>query len=139
GVPAWLQPPAFDYVAEQVQRLRVVIPQKSKESVGVRKFAAEMHVAHEDRPDALHHVLDIDSGRRRVLRQTTTRAVPWRSFSVLSLAARTVAGECEVFANAAGIRRESATRNLHVALTDPQAPRIQPWGLPRASSVTRAR
>jgi hypothetical protein len=47
-VPTLPQPPAIDEVADKIQVLRLMIPQKSEETVGVREFAPQMHVAHED-------------------------------------------------------------------------------------------
>jgi hypothetical protein len=69
----------------------------------VREFAPQMHVAHEDRSDALHRVPESEAGRKRGRGNARPLAVPLQSLAALSLAARTVAIDCEASISAAGI------------------------------------
>ena len=50
-VPALLQPPAVDDVADEIDRLGVVVAQEVEEQPGLAAAAAEMDVGDEDRPE----------------------------------------------------------------------------------------
>ena len=51
-IPAALQPPAIDDVADEVDRVGIVMPQKVEQHSRLASLGSEMHVRQEERPDA---------------------------------------------------------------------------------------